>query len=238
MYLPSTNFKNSDKAYRTSINPQSQFCGASLISPRILATAIHCFYENEDSKLNFAHNCGPPHGTCYAVIREHNITKEEVGQRKINITFIHHPPSFASDLALVELEYPVKLDKHAQLVRVAEERLNVGDLVWSLGWGMLFTGVYPEVLHKVRLKVSKVDLEGNRTYTEVGKTANNIPVDPCGGDSGGPLLAKRNGELLLYATLYGAGFDCRTNGTRGDGEWNALAPHKDWIQEILKKAGS
>ena len=189
-----------------------------------MATANHCFDY-----------CSPP-DTCYAVIREHDLTKEEVGQRNIKIKSIHSP-SGDSDLALAELEYPVELDKKAQLVRSAEERLSVGDLVWSLGWGMTYGGTYPEVLHKVRLRVSAVNLEGDLTYTEVGN-ANGIPVDPCSGDSGGPLLAEKNGELVLYATLFGRGYNCKTNITKGYGEWNSLAPHKDWIQKILNLAGA
>ena len=200
-----------------------------------MATDLNCFYRNEDpiGKLNFADDCKIP-GTCYAVIREHDLTKEEVGQRNISIILIHSP-SGDSDLALAELEYPVELDKKAQLVRYAEERLSVGDLVWSLGWGMTRVGTYPEVLLKVLLRVSAVDLEGDLTSTEVGN-ANGIPVDPCSGDSGGPLLAERNGELLLYATLFGGGYNCRANITKGYGEWNSLAPHKDWIQKILNLA--
>ena len=201
-----------------------------------MAAAYHCFYSNKFPKINFDHDCRIP-GTCYAVIREHDLTKEDVGQRDINIKLIHRPPFGDSDLALVELEYPVVLDVRAQPVRVAEERLTVGDLVLSLGWGQAFQGALPDVLLKVLLRVSEVDLEGDLTFTEVGENSIGIPVDPCNGDSGGPLLAEKDGEWLLYATLLGGGYDCETDKTSGDGVWNSLAPHKDWIQETLNITG-
>ena len=201
-----------------------------------MAAAYHCFYSNKFPKINFNQDCSIP-GTCYAVVREHDLTKKEVGQRDISIKSIHQPPFGDSDLALVELEYPVVLDERAQPVRVAEERLAIGDLVLTLGWGQAFQGTLPDVLLKVLLRVSEVDMAGDLTFTEVGENAIGIPVDPCNGDSGGPLLAEKEGEWLLYATLLGGGYNCETDKTSGDGVWNSLAPHKDWIQEILNITG-
>ena len=209
-------------------------CGASLISPRFLASAYHCFFS-DDFGIDFDNDCIVP-GTCYAVIREHDLTKKDFEEQNVTIKSIHRPPFGDSDLALVELQYPVKLDEGAKLVRVAEERLTVGDSVWSLGWGETFQDrPSPDVLQKVLLRVSRVSRMD--TFTEVGRNAKGIPVDPCSGDSGGPLLKKKEGEGFLYATLYGGGYNCHAGNTPGDGKWNSLAPHKEWIQDTLSITG-
>ena len=55
----------------------------------------------------------------------------------------------------------------------------------------------------------------------------------CAGDSGGPLLAWREGAWLLYATLRGGGYNCVTDRTLGDAAWNSLAAHSAWLQQFL-----
>ena len=147
-------------------------------------------------------------------------------------------------MALARLAEAVVLDSRAQLVRMAGERLKAGDLVLHLGWGQAFQGprartrAFPDKLLKVLLRVSEVDTSGENTFTEVGSTAKlNIPVDPCDGDSGGPLLYEKDGEWLLYATLHGGGYDCQEDKTRGDGIWNSLAFHNDWIRDTINTAG-
>ena len=136
------------------------------------------------------------------------------------------------------------LDSMAQLVKMAGERLKAGDLVLSLGWGQAFQGprartrAFPDKLLKVLLRVSDVDTSSDHTFTAVGRTNNtNIPVDPCDGDSGGPLLYKKDGEWQLYATLRGGGYDCEEDKTRGDGLWNSLAPHNFWISDVINTYG-
>ena len=138
-----------------------------------------------------------------------------------------------SNLALVELESPVELDEKAQIVRVAEERLSVDDTVLSLGWGMTSEGTFPSVLQKVQLRVSEVKTELGRTYTDFGKNANNTPVNLCATAGGGPLLAQKNGEWLLYATLDVWGGNCETTNA-----WSPLAPYMEWIQKFIYKPGA
>ena len=141
-----------------------------------------------------------------------------------------------SNLAIIELESPVELDEKAKIVRVAEEWLSVDDTVLTLGWGMTSEGTSPSVLQKVQLRVSKVErswLSLGLTYTDFGKNANNTPVNLCAAVGGGPLLAQRNGEWLLYATLDVWRGNCETTNS-----WSPLAPYMDWIQKFIYKPGA
>ena len=131
----------------------------------------------------------------------------------------------------MELQEAVKLDEKAQLVKVAKELLKVDDEVTALGWGIAFQQGQPAKLLSVRLNVSEVDPQLGLTYTAVGY--NRTPVDTCAGDSGGPLLAWRDGAWLQYATLRGGGYNCVTDRTLGDGAWNSLAAHSAWLQQFL-----
>ena len=126
----------------------------------------------------------------------------------------------------------MKLDEKAQVVKVAEELLKVGDEVTALGWGITFQQGQPDKLLSARLNVSWVDPQRGLTYTAVGRIRA-TPIDTCAGDSGGPLLAWREGAWLLYATLRGGGYDCVTDRTSGDGIWNSLAAHSTWLQQFL-----
>ena len=218
-------------------NGEFYYCGASIISPKYLASAAHCFYNLEDPEIDFDRDCKTP-GICIATVREHDIFETEAGEKDITILAIHRPQGLwapEGDLAIVELQEAVKLDEKAQIVKVANETLKVGDAVTALGWGIPFQprAGLPEKLLSVRLNVSKVYAREGLTYTAVGKTKQGIPVDTCAGDSGGPLLAWREDAWRLYATLQGGGYNCETDRTVGDGVWNSLAKYNDWIQDFL-----
>jgi len=135
-----------------------------------------------------------------------------------------------------ELERPVALDNKAQLVVVASDTLKSGDLVTTAGWGLYGpTGHLSNVLRRSDLVVS-VGGENEIVKTEIGETKSGIPIDTCAGDSGGPLL-KWSDDLYaftLHATLKGGGYDCIFDSTNGDGIWNSVFPHLEWIESFLK----
>ena len=81
---------------------------------------------------------------------------------------------------------------------------------------------------------------GEMVLTKVGESRAGVPVDPCSGDSGGPLLkwSQVQEDFVLHATLYGGGYDCVDNRTDGDGKWNSVFPHLPWIDSFTKGEGS
>ena len=209
------------------------YCSGSLLTSRLIITAKHCFYNEKG--YDFERYC-TVEGRCVAILGEHHLDFPDPGEQKISILTVHLVPGKPeSDLAVIELEEPVVLDNlTAGVVKVSRTPLVPGDLVTTAGWGL--TGKYSglsNVLKKINLEVSRV--EGEEVYTKV-EVVDGIPVDPCEGDSGGPLLVWREDSWTLAATLFGGGYVCERGNSgefEGDGVWNSVATNYDWVQSLL-----
>ena len=211
-------------------------CSGSLIHKKFFVSSLHCF---DSEGFDFWKHCfrrTTPNNRCFGVVREHFVDSVDDGEVKITIVNIYAPPSNSSDLVVGELERPVVLDSKAQVVKVSSEPLEAGEIVTTAGWGLFGpTGHLSNVLRHTDLEVS-VGGEEEMVKTKVGRTRLGIPVDPCEGDSGGPLLkwSEDLDDFALHATLNGGGYDCLLNSTDGDGLWNSVFPHIQWINNFVK----
>ena len=210
-------------------------CAGSLIHKKFFISALHCFSEGFD----FWRHClrrGTTNNRCYAVVREHFVNSFDEGEVKINIVNIYEAPSENNDLVVGELERPVVLDSKAQTIAVSTLPLKAGDIVTTAGWGLFGpTGGLSNVLLRRGLIVS-VGGEGEIVRTKVGRSKSGTPIDPCEGDSGGPLLKWSDdlGTYALHATLNGGGYDCIQDSINGDGIWNSVFPHTKWIENFVR----
>ena len=211
-------------------------CGGSLIHKKFFISALHCFVSEGFDFWTHCLRRGSANGRCYAVVREHFVNEFDEGEVKINIVNIYEAPSHNSDLVVGELERPVVLDSKAQTIVVSLAPLRSGDWVTTAGWGFFGpTGRLSNVLRRTDLEVS-VGGEGEIVKTKVGQTRSGTPIDPCEGDSGGPLLKWDDvlDTFVLHATLNGGGYDCFHNSSDGDGIWNSVFPHTTWIGGFIR----
>ena len=210
-------------------------CGGSLIHEKFFISALHCFSSEGFDFWKHCFRRGSTNNRCFAILREHFVDSSDPGEVKINIVSIYGA-SESSDLVVGELERPVVLDSKAQVVVVSSLPLESGDLVTTAGWGLFGpTGHLSNVLRRTDLEVS-VGGEEEIVKTKVGRSRSGIPVDTCSGDSGGPLLKWSDvfDAFVLHATLNGGGYDCILNTTDGDGVWNSVFPHTEWINNFTK----
>ena len=174
-------------------------------------------------------------GACIAKVRNHLRDQLDEGERAIDIGNIHWlPRPSSSDLALVELEYAVQLDERARVIKLSETRLKPVDEVTTLGWGIASHQVQDTTNSPRRAQLVVTAISEETTDTKVGRHPfTGSPIDPCKGDSGGPLFAERDDEWILFATLHGGGYSCKDDIIRGDAVWNAIAPQFEWIRSIM-----
>lgn len=82
------------------------YCGASLISDKLLLTAAHCVYGTEPREIR-------------VYLGGHNITKDYSEQRRVKRIMEHEDfdiISFNNDIAILEMDKPVKFGPTIQPV--------------------------------------------------------------------------------------------------------------------------
>ena len=137
--------------------------------------------------------------------------KQDRGEIKRKIRFVKDYPD--SDLALAKLDKKVAGIKP---VKISKKRVEPGDSVKAVGFGMHGFQKLDYHLRHIDLKVSNVIQDW--IYISVGW--NN--EGPCSGDSGGPLLVWNGRDWSVVATLVGNGYDCNTGITNGDDMWSSV----------------
>ena len=180
---------------------KSHFCGATLVAPDFAVTAKHCV--SNGISWDFYSLCLDVED-CYVACRDLSRVGYDVGQFRVSIldAFWKDGPS---DLAVIQLKEKVHehkdYDKGVPIVlaTLATKEPEVGDEVLTAGWGATgYNESFSEQLRKLKLKVTSVDelwVETSAT-NEKGEVA-----DPCDGDSGGPLLLKRQNNWEVVGTL-------------------------------------
>ncbi|KAJ0170313.1 hypothetical protein K1T71_014241 [Dendrolimus kikuchii] len=182
-------------------------CGGVLITNRFVTTAAHC-------QPGFL-------ASLVAVFGENDISgdKEPLNPvtRNVRRVIVHRhydAATFENDLALLELESPVKFDAHiVPICMPPDEADYTGRMATVTGWGRLkYGGGVPAVLQVVQVPV--ID---NNACQEMFQTAGhakkilssficagyaNGQKDSCEGDSGGPLVLQRDdGKWQLVGTV-------------------------------------
>ena len=183
-----------------------QFCGATLIAPRLALTAAHCVTRPGTTAV--------VRRRLDLIVGQHRLSSGKRGRAAILEIRVHpdySPTTFAWDAALIRLARPLSMVP-ASLPGTLESSLAPGTELVAVGWGAtnLAGSSFPDALHEVSIEVQPDDT-CRSTYGSEFDTSSVLcagvaagGIDTCDGDSGGPLLLPGpSGATLIGITSFG-----------------------------------
>lgn len=208
---------------------ESQFCGGTVVAPRLVVTAAHCLWKADGT---------PTHDQALLRVRVGDATLQGAVGTSAGVTGIARPPAaeapYRPDIAVITVDQDLPV---TPLLVSGDSRwaLRAGAPAWTAGWGVLSErGAFPEALQDVRLRT----LAPGMCKTLVNSTAFEVcagePLtggsDSCQGDSGGPLTGWGYDRREYLVGVVANGFGCGRAFLPGLYTRTDFAPVVAWLE--------
>ncbi|MFG3340970.1 S1 family peptidase [Glycomyces sp. NPDC048151] len=204
---------------------ERQFCGGTVITETVVLTAAHCLevVDSPDDLVVFSGSV--------------DLDSEDLVETTVADFHLAHdynePVDLANDWGLILLDEPVD----AEPIDVGTEPEEF-DVLETAGWGNLGDDTYPSVAQRLEVPfVGDDDCEaayGDEFDAQTMLCAGDLEnggIDSCDGDSGGPIMADKDGELILVG-IVSWGHGCAEAGNPG--VYAEVADFNGAIDDVLE----